>query len=68
MEEIMILEVKYIDKYLKTKTDMKKIIFIGFLTLFTISANASELFIAKSARTFLFMSILLAFNLPISSE
>jgi hypothetical protein len=31
----MILEVKYIDKYLKTKTDMKKIIFIGFLTLFT---------------------------------
>jgi len=42
MEEIMILEVKYIDKYLKTKTDMKKIIFIGFLTLFTISCNTEK--------------------------
>ena len=42
MEEIMILEVKYIDKYLKTKTDMKKIIFIGFLTLFTISCNTKK--------------------------
>jgi len=39
----MILEVKYIDKYLKTKTDMKKIIFIGFLTLFTISCNTEKL-------------------------
>jgi len=38
----MILEVKYIDKYLKTKTDMKKIIFIGFLTLFTISCNTEK--------------------------
>jgi len=38
----MILEVKYIDKYLKTKTDMKKIIFIGFLTLFTISCNTKK--------------------------
>ena len=42
MEEIMILEEKYIDKYLKTKTDMKKIIFIGFLTLFTISCNTEK--------------------------
>jgi glycosidase len=42
MEETMILEVKYIDKYLKTKTDMKKIIFIGFLTLFTISCNTEK--------------------------
>lgn len=38
----MILEVKYIDKYLKTKTDMKKIFFIGFLTLFTISCNTEK--------------------------
>jgi len=38
----MILEEKYIDKYLKTKTDMKKIIFIGFLTLFTISCNTEK--------------------------
>ena len=38
----MILEVKYIDKYLKTMTDMKKNIFIGFLTLFTISCNTEK--------------------------
>ena len=42
MEEIMKLEEKYIDKYSKTKTDMKKIIFIGFILLFSISCNTKK--------------------------
>ena len=42
MEEIMKLEEKYIDKYSKTKTDMKKIIFIGFILLFSISCNIEK--------------------------
>ena len=42
MEEIMILEVKYIDKYSKMKIDMKKIIFIGFIILFSISCNTEK--------------------------
>ena len=38
----MKLEEKYIDKYSKTKTDMKKIIFIGFILLFSISCNTKK--------------------------
>jgi len=38
----MKLEEKYIDKYSKTKTDMKKIIFIGFILLFSISCNIEK--------------------------
>ena len=42
MEEIMKLEEKYIGKYSKMKIDMKKIIFIGFIILFSISCNTEK--------------------------
>lgn len=42
MEEIMKLEEKYIGKYSKMKIDMKKIIFIGLIILFSISCNTEK--------------------------
>ena len=38
----MKLEEKYIGKYSKMKIDMKKIIFIGFIILFSISCNTEK--------------------------